>query len=582
MTFSTDKREEGMALLLAVAFLIVMGMLVAFTTSRVLDYHRHVASHEDYQHSYAGVDSAAAEVRVEATALASQTFVGFTAMGASDDGLIGLPFGYDLSGFDPADVSTFPAFNDPGVTPISISSQPGTQYIGFTFDLGTDLNGAGPLRVDRYLSTYTISQVVRNGEVKATRRTEEIFMASDVSVWNNTIFAGGGQAGGVINGNVSIHGSVHLLGDNLGGGVVALAALDLSGTSLIHNNYEGLSADLRSRIPALPTTMHAGELVETLGAELRVKNGLVGMSGSSEVGEAQIAGNAYKETMDGVFVEDGWTGTDLDGDGNPQSVYSDNGWSNGYDLSDSVHLPTINEEVDAGVSYRDYFLETDSDPTVGFQQEYTGDITLTSGGDNFFFSSTTGISVANEAPGVNGMPTQADLATMTANGEFFLWYDGSTHMIVTNGRVGVDGNFNLLSGNGAANKIFNYEGTGTILAYDDDLSGDGGDITVDASMKTAVFPANVMGLMAEDDMFVGNSAQLEVMGGFYAQDTISIDRQTTFLGTVVAENFDMGGQVPDIFQVPGLPGAWSPELRMIGSTPVIFLQTVSWREYGAS
>ena len=61
--------------------------------------------------------------------------------------------------------------------------------------------------------------------------------AEDVNVWRNALFAGTGQAGGLISGNVSVHGSVHLLGDDLLEGVEALEALDMGGTSLIHNNY---------------------------------------------------------------------------------------------------------------------------------------------------------------------------------------------------------------------------------------------------------------------------------------------------------------------------------------------------------
>jgi len=63
---------------------------------------------------------------------------------------------------------------------------------------------------------------------------------------------------------VSIHGSVHLLGNNLPDGAGALEAIDLSGTSLIHNNYDGLSVNLANRVPPLGTRSFDGEMVETL------------------------------------------------------------------------------------------------------------------------------------------------------------------------------------------------------------------------------------------------------------------------------------------------------------------------------
>ena len=110
---------------------------------------------------------------------------------------------------------------------------------------------------------------------------------------------------------------------------MALAAMHMSGTSLIHNHYGALDPSLRIRIPALPATMVQGAPVESLNSVLRVKNGLVGMSGNSEIGEPEVLGNGVKETMDAVYVSDGWTGMDIDANGDPQSVYSDNGFATG-------------------------------------------------------------------------------------------------------------------------------------------------------------------------------------------------------------------------------------------------------------
>ena len=53
-------------------------------------------------------------------------------------------------------------------------------------------------------------------------------------------------------------------------------------------------------------------------------------------------GNTIKETMDGCFVNEGWTGTSVtaDGDrGDPTAVFSDNGWDATYDLGLSlIHI----------------------------------------------------------------------------------------------------------------------------------------------------------------------------------------------------------------------------------------------------
>jgi len=145
---------------------------------------------------------------------------------------------------------------------------------------------------------------------------------------------------------VSIHGSVHLLGNNLAPGSPAVIAMDLSGTSLVHNNYSGMPLYLQQRVPPLPTTQVGGETVETLNAVFRVKRGLVGLSGNSEIGEPNNPGNTTKELMDGVFVQDGWTGNAVIPDGGrgiPKSVFSDNGHTYGYDLGERLQMPFLND-----------------------------------------------------------------------------------------------------------------------------------------------------------------------------------------------------------------------------------------------
>jgi len=189
--------------------------------------------------------------------------------------------------------------------------------------------------------------------------------AENVNIWNNAIFAAVGQAGRSINGNVAIRGSVHLLGDGEaftdldgdqrwddnepytdsnhnnqydlgepftdvdsdghrdarepfadvnGNGTrdpaltVTDLASELSGTAEIGNNYDGMPVDLRLRVPALPTVLHGGELVESLNAKLRAKHGRVALSGTATVGHPDQPGNSVKETVTGTYVNDGFGG----------------------------------------------------------------------------------------------------------------------------------------------------------------------------------------------------------------------------------------------------------------------------------
>ena len=71
----------------------------------------------------------------------------------------------------------------------------------------------------------------------------------NVSPWNNAIFAGKGASGTLINGNVDVRGSVHILGTDLGAGDLAVS---MGGTAeLVGNNYDGMPADLEAKVPIL-------------------------------------------------------------------------------------------------------------------------------------------------------------------------------------------------------------------------------------------------------------------------------------------------------------------------------------------
>lgn len=569
-TSNLMKRNEGMALMISMIFLVAMGLLATYITSRVINNARHVDKYIDFSNAFEGVEAAFAQAEAEVN-MADQPGM----LPEEIDGLVGIDPAYDPNG-------PIPQFGMPLINPLNITSRPEVQYFVYTFNWATDgidNNGDGQIdlgpEATGYYSMYAFSRVARNNNASAFRTAEQVVQAVNVNVWQNSIFAGAGQGGNLINGNVSIHGSVHLLGDALGAGGVALAAMDLAGTSLIHNNYEGLSNALRAAIPPLPTTTFDGEVIETLNASLRVRNGLVGMSGNSEVGETHVFGNAYKETMDGVYVSDGWTGTDVDVNGDPQSVNSDNGWDEGYDLGNAVEFPTYADDGDD--DHLAYYLELDPDPNVGLQQIYQGDMTIQNGSGSFYWNATTGTEVVAGSPGDGTMPQQADLNT----DEFYVWFDDNTNILVINGRVPVNGDINMLRGNGGPNGTFNYEGKGSMLAYNGG-GGGAGNIQLDASLITDDFPTNAIGLQAEADLLLGGSAQMDIMGGFYAQNRVAVDRQTTILGTIVGDRFDMGINVPDIYQVPALGSAWSPQSRMIGSNPVLFLFPVSWREMSVS
>jgi len=458
---------------------------------------------------------------------------------------------------------------------------PSVEYFSYTINWmndGVDNNGDGTVDGPDENWCYTILTCARDTGI--VRRTETVLSGMDVNVWRNAIFAGAGQAGGLVNGNVSIHGAVHLLGNNVTPGVESITALDLSGTSLIHNNYAGIPADISSRIPALPTTTFAGETVSTLDATLRVKHGLVGMSGNSEIGEPHATGNSYKETMDGVYVNDGYTGTsviDDGGRGDPKHLHSDNGWDHGYDLGNRVPFPLLTDDwrepgtgtkvydANRGAYYQhiQYFNEVlVGSPTNATDGIYNGNLTIAANA-NFYYNASR--------------PLDANPANRQATDDYIL-FNATTNKMEINGQIAVNGNLTFTRGGGNDKTIY-YTGRGAILVtgsatLDTDL------LTVNSNGTTAnSFPVNnCFGIMAAGNLTVGSLSQLTIMGAFYAQGTVKSTKQTNVAGTFVGGYFDMGTNVPHIYQVPTL--ADNLPRGMIGAYPILAFERVSWRELG--
>jgi len=557
---------------MALFYISIALVVLAALFGRLMQQRIQVDHYEISQNCFQGLEAAIATSKVE--------------LENGDDGIVGLDAWTPV--YDADNAFVFPDFDDPAVAPLSLAGMPEVQFCAYGVDWisdNRDSNGDGGVDNLAERGMCSIHAMARNqGTV---RRVEVVYAGTDVNVWRNAIFAGSGQAGGLINGNVSIHGSVHLLGDHLLQGAAAIAALDMSGASLIHNNYGGVPAELQARVPALPTILHNGETVSTLEAKLRVKRGLVSMSGSSEVGEPNVAGNTIKETMDGTYVTDGWTGNsvvDDGGRGDPSAVFSDNGWDETYDLGDKVSLPLLSDDwrdpnngarvlnPDAGTWYthEDYFNQVlvadPADPADGW---YNGDIVLNAKGSKFYWNATTGESL------IGSLPASLPPAT-----DDYIYFDPATNVLRVNGQLRINGTVTFM-GQGGDRTIY-YSGRAAILAY--------GNVTIDSDLLTCnggnpantanSFPVNnILGIMTAQNMVVGSTAQCDIMGAFYAQNTIQSLKQTDVMGTFVANYFDMGSQVPNIYQVPTL--ADNLPLGMIGNYPIMALSRVSWRELPA-
>lgn len=545
--------QDGVALVTAVIFVAIALIVLSALSLRTVNQNNQVDQFTRFKETMLGVEAGLLESVIEID-------------NNSGDGNIGLGTWF------PTPPEPVPTMDSNNIAPSQMAGLPNVSYLAHALDWSNDAvdnNMEGTIDGDDEEMMYTVTAMARYGNIDRT--VEAVVEGIDVNVWRNAIFGGAGQAGGLINGNVSLHGSVHLLGNNIAPGNQAVAAIDLSGTSLIHNNYDSMPAHLEARIPQLEQINWNGEVVETLNANVRVKNGLVGMDGSSEIGSADTTGNSVKETMDGTFVNDGWTGNSVidDGDrGDPENVYSDNGWDEGYDLGDRVSLPVLSDDyIDpltgsnvlnpltmSNYTHQEYF----SSQLTG--TPFIGDMTIDAGTD-FYYNASRPLDLdpANRLPG-----------------DDFILFDAATNVMEINGQVQVTGNLEITRGNGN-DKTIHYTGRAALLVH--------GDVTLDTDLlaqngngTTAnSFPAdNILGIMAGDEMFVGTLSQLELMGAFYAQNRIRTEKQSTIIGTFVSNFFDMGTNVPNIYQVPTL--ADNLPTGMIGMFPIIVYDYVSWRE----
>ncbi len=180
--------------------------------------------------------------------------------------------------------------------------------------------------------------------------------------------------------------------------------------------------------------------------------------------------------------------------------------------------------------------------------------------------------------------------TVTVNGTEITVTDGTNTItynpsvangqasLSVNGMIQIDGDLVI----GEKNLDISYTGRGTIYAGGDGGS-DPGDIDVHSNLlPQTTFPTvEVLGLMAKTDMNLATGpgdAQLALAGAFYAGNQVVSAKQNQIAGTFVSDYFDMGLNVPMIYQVPSLADNLPP--GMIGSDPIwvtIGFDERSWR-----
>jgi len=374
--------------------------------------------------------------------------------------------------------------------------------------------------------------------LEAERRILSLVGAREISPWGNAIFAGAGQHGMVINGNVDIRGSVHILASSLGSNDMAM---DLSGTGDIKNTYAGIPSDLGLRMPSIEKP-YGAEMLDSLETEVRIQHGKLALSGTAGVGEPDVPGNVVKERVEGVYITDAYGGNQGD-----KNVYSDNGKHNPYDLGPEfgIEFPLLTGPYGGYDNYLEDYLKPNALVISESDNDKLSQLQNIDPSSNFDYSNDKG-----QIKMENGLLTIRGKVVVEGNVNFNKLYDENGIML---------------------DSTIEYQGKASLTST--------GSVGINCNLITTSFStyptADILGVMAVDAITF-NSAQTNVMGVFYAQNQIVSQKQTSVAGTFFSNYFNMGKNVPSIFQVPGTVYNLPP--GMIGDRRIWTMRKMTWGE----
>ncbi len=334
------------------------------------------------------------------------------------------------------------------------------------------------------------------------------------SPYDSGIFIGRGESGQLISGErVRVAGSVHAIG--------APDTRFRFRRSFQVNHYDGIDdlstgfGPLAFKIPTPGTTEFNGEVVSTLNATFRMKEGRVQLVAGGMLGEADAGGDGTKETLSAVY-------SDAEISPLPR-VHAD--VVGAYDFDEGFSFPSLSSpytDPDTGAFYPTYSSWLDSH---AFRPPLGGDLIIDSDTESFSFVDPSG----------RGHITW-NAATETLSIDGVIKVDGQVKM----GKAGPPGG-DLLT-------AIKYQGTGAIYATDKiEIHKDlypSGQFLSDGPDVDSLIDGN-LGLITATDMQInwtgGRNSNLKIMATLFAERKIIIKAPTNIAGAIVTNYLDVRG-----------------------------------------
>jgi hypothetical protein len=318
----------------------------------------------------------------------------------------------------------------------------------------------------------------------------------------------------------------------------------------------------------------------TLDAEIRVKEGQIEMnSGDARAGngtaDVDVDTNpipaGIKRRVDGTYTEYGYAGSFGD-----QYVYSDNGLYAKYDLPADFNIPfptlCSTGPPCGGAGTHEAWLDANSwDPIpvlllVAADAVTNGtDLTLNKdAGTDFDIADGMG----------NRLKWNYTLQTLTVEG--IIRIPGSITLGGTGGKKLV-GSIPITYTTGATGGTLyakkagaNWSDPGTGGAHENSIK------IYHSLLPAGVFPTgDTLGLIAKDRILMDTS-QVNVAAAVFAENQVKLKKQLQVVGSIVTRYFDIGAQVPHVYQMPNLVKYLPP--GMPGGQTYNFVKILSWRE----